>query len=84
MPETIATKATQKESRDIDALIHIRFAVKTQGPDSQMGVGIYALNENNQLIAQWAIREFSVGNSLMDNVVALKLVGKIAKNWQIL
>ena len=26
-----------------------------------------------QLIAQWALKEFSGGNSLMDNAVALKL-----------
>ena len=34
-------------------------------------VGILAMNRNNQLIAQRALKEFGGGNNLMDNVVAL-------------
>ena len=38
-----------------------------------MEIGIMAESSNKQVIAQWALKEFSSRNKLMDQAVAIKL-----------
>lgn len=47
----------QTEYREVP--IRISLAIKTQGNDSQMELGIVAVNGNNQTMAQWALKEYS-------------------------
>ena len=38
-----------------------------------MGIGILVENNNRQVVAQWALKEFSLGNKIEDQVMAVKL-----------
>ena len=61
MPEITTVEAIQEASRGREAPIRISLAVKTQGQDSQMGIGIHAMNGNSKILAQWALRNIVRG-----------------------
>ena len=47
-----------------------------------MGIGIVAVRGNDQVLATWAVKEYSTGNILMDTAVAIKLAMIKAREQQ--
>ena len=70
IPETTRAELDQQEEGDENDRIYISLAVKRK-TGRMMGIGILAENNNRQVVAQWALKEFSSGNKIVDQVMAV-------------
>lgn len=82
IPKTTEAVVQQAVTTSTESPITICLAFDTQRKASQMGIGIVAVRGNDQVLATWAVKEYSTGNILMDTAVAIKLAMIKAREQQ--
>ena len=64
----------QSQGNEVEGTIIMDVAIATQKGQNTLGIGVTVWTTPNTRIAEWVLKERSLGNKVLDDAVALKLV----------